>query len=257
MTTLWTRAGLTWRGFALRLWRPALGRRGARALRGAGVLLPVLGLPPAPLPHHPPRLSRRGERALRWNLFWLLARISPSDDVTELLNETLNEITARAQRRQALAWLAAAVWVASNGMLAVSRTLNRACGLKETRPWWRRRLMAIVLTVGFSVLIIGALGLIFYGGAIAEALAERWGSASYLAASGTWCAGCWCRFLVLSFEMVYNYAPNLGRSAREPRTGGRRARSPASPSSSAPRSASATISPTSSPTPRPTAPWGR
>ena len=56
-------------------------------------------------------------------------------------------------------------------MIAVSRTLNTACGLKETRPWWWRRLVAIALTLTFAVLIVCALLLIFYGGAIGETLA--------------------------------------------------------------------------------------
>ena len=76
-------------------------------------------------------------------------------------------------------------------MLAVSRTLNTACGLKETRPWWWRRLVAIGLTLTFAVLIVCALFLIFYGGAVGEALARRgWGSASCSRRSGTSsCAG--------------------------------------------------------------------
>src|SRR6266545_6097490 len=40
-----------------------LGGRGARALRGARLLLSLLRLPPAALPDDAPRLSRRGERA--------------------------------------------------------------------------------------------------------------------------------------------------------------------------------------------------
>src|SRR6185436_7414479 len=110
--------------------------------------------------------------ALRWNLFGFLAGISPSRDVTALLNNTLAEITSARTGTKLYLSLAAAVWVASNGMLAVSRTLNTACGLKETRRWWRRRIVAILLTITVSALIVSALALFFYGGTIGEAIAD-------------------------------------------------------------------------------------
>jgi membrane protein len=106
-----------------------------------------------------------------------------------------------------------ALWVASNGMIAVSRTLNTACGLRETRRWWRRRLIAMALTIAFAVLIICALVLIFYGAASADRLADRFGLGPYLPL--LWRVFRWpliLTFVVISFEMIYNYAPNLGES---------------------------------------------
>jgi membrane protein len=66
-----------------------------------------------------------------------------------------------------------------------------------------------LLTVMFAVLIISALTVIFYGGAIADLLAEYVGPFFAVA----WHFLKWplvLSFVVLSFEMVYNYAPNLG-----------------------------------------------
>lgn len=150
--------------------------------------------------------------ALRWNLFWYLARLSPSQEVTALLRDTLNEITVARSGWKLYLSLFAAVWIASNAMIAVGRTLNIACGLKETRRWWKRRLISVALTVIFAVLIICALGVIFYGGAIAGLLAERLGPFVAM----VWHVARWpllLVFVLLSFEMVYNYAPNLGESA--------------------------------------------
>jgi len=214
MTTLWTRAGLTWRGFALRLWGQlwedeVLGRCGELAYFFLFSVFPLLLFLTTLLGY----LAGK-DATLRWDLFWLLARISPSDDVTKLLNDTLNEITAARSGGKLYLSLLAAVWVASNGMIAVSRTLNRACGLRETRPWWKRRLIAIVLTVFFTAQVIAALGLILYGGVIADALAGRLQDGSYLVI--TWHLVRWLLvpiFLLLSFEMIYNYAPNLGDAA--------------------------------------------
>jgi membrane protein len=209
--SLWTRAGLTWRQLGLRLWRQlwedeVLGRCAELSYFFLFSVFPLLLFLTTLLGY----LAGKNE-GLRWNLFWLIARISPSADVTALLNKTLDEIaTARGGGKLYLSLLAA-VWVASNGMIAVSRTLNRACGLRETRPWWARRLVAMGLTVAFAALIIGALGLIFYGGEIADALAEHLEIGPYLVA--LWHLARWLLvscFLFLSFETVYNYGPNVG-----------------------------------------------
>jgi membrane protein len=96
-------------------------------------------------------------------------------------------------------------------MIVVGRTLNQACGLRETRPWWNRRLTAIVLTFAFSALVVAALVLILYGNAIGGSLAARVGLGWVFQL--LWNLLQWplvVLFLVVSFEMVYNYAPNLG-----------------------------------------------
>jgi membrane protein len=216
MATLWTRAGLTWKQLGWRLWRQIyedelLGRCAELAYFFLFSIFPLLLFMTTLLGYMAeanPRLQR--------SLFHYMARVSPSGDVTALLNRTLMEIRAARTGTKLYLSLAAAVWVASNGMLAVSRTLNIACGLKESRPWWRRRIMAVSLTLAFSVLIVCALFLIFYGGALGEAVADRLGV-------GVLFSVAWHVFLrwplillfvVLSFEVVYNYAPNLGATQR-------------------------------------------
>jgi membrane protein len=216
MATLWTRAGLTWKELGHRLWRQVyedelLGRCAELAYFFLFSVFPLLLFMTTLLGY----LAEANPR-LEQTLFRYVARVSPSHDVTALLNQTLVEIrTARTGIKLYLS-LAVAVWVASNGMLAVSRTLNIACGLKESRPWWRRRLVAVLLTLGFSVLIVSAMLLIFYGAAVGEAIADRLGV-------GILFSVVWHLFLrwplilffvILSFEMVYNYAPDLGRRQR-------------------------------------------
>jgi membrane protein len=214
MATLWTRAGLTWRQLGVRLWRQVyedelLGRCAELAYFFLFSVFPLLLFMTALLGY----IAEANPR-LQESLFRYVARVSPSRDVTALINHTLTEIrTARTGTKLYLS-LAAALWVASNGMLAVSRTLNIACGLKETRPWWRRRLTAVLLTLGFAVLIVSALFLIFYGAAVGETIADRLGVGVVF--SAVWHVFLrWpliLAFVILSFEMVYNYAPDLGRT---------------------------------------------
>jgi membrane protein len=49
------------------------------------------------------------------------------------------------------------LWSASSLFVAVMDTTNVAYGVRDTRPWWKRRLMAIVLTLLETILIISAL----------------------------------------------------------------------------------------------------
>ncbi|HKI06293.1 MAG TPA: YihY/virulence factor BrkB family protein [Thermoanaerobaculia bacterium] len=213
MTSLWTRAGLTWKQLGMRLWRQIwedelLGRCAELAYFFLFSIFPLLLFLTTLLGY-----LAQASTSLRWNLFWYLARVSPSRDVVALLNNTLTEITVARTGAKLYLSLAVAVWMASNGMLAVSRTLNTACGLKETRKWWRRRLIALVLTCTVTVLIVCALALIFYGGTIGETLADRLGIGAAFAI--TWKVVQWLLVLVfaaIAFEMVYNYAPNLGDS---------------------------------------------
>lgn len=214
MTSLWTRAGLTWKELGRRLWRQIyedelLGRCAELAYFFVFSIFPLLLFLTTLLGY-----LAEAHPAIRWDLFRYLARVSPSRDVTDLFNKTLAEIRSARTGTKLYLSLAAAIWVASNGMLAVSRALNTACGLKESRPWWRRRIMAIVLTLTFSVLAVTALGMIFYGREIGEALADRMGIGVYF--SALWHVYLrWLLillFAVLSFEIVYNYAPNLGQT---------------------------------------------
>lgn len=212
-TALWTRAGLTWRQFLLRLLRQiwedeVLGRCAELAYVFLFSIFPLLLFLTTLLAY-----LAEVNPALRFTLFAYLARVSPSSDVTELLYGTLREIAAARTGTKLYLSLLTAVWVASNGMLAVGRTLNTAMGLKETRRWWRRRLIAIALTLTFSVLIVCALVLIFYGATIGETIAARLGIGWVFAMAWHFCQ--WpvvLVFVLISFEMVYNFAPNLGKS---------------------------------------------
>jgi membrane protein len=64
-----------------------------------------------------------------------------------------------------------ALWAGSNGMASVIAALNVAYDVEEWRPWWQRRLLAVLLTVAFSGLIIATLTLLVFGPKIGGMLA--------------------------------------------------------------------------------------
>ena len=210
MPTLWTRAGLTWRELGMRLWRQiweddVLGRCAELGYFFLFSVFPLLLCLTTLLGY-----LAGASAQLRWTLFWYIARLSPTQEVTSLLANTLNEITVARSGPKLYISLLLAIWVASNGMLAVGRTLNAAYGFRETRRVWIRRPIAMGLTVIFAVLVAGALALVFYGGLIADALAARVVFGPFLLF--LWQLLRWplvIAFLVLSFDIVYNFAPNL------------------------------------------------
>jgi membrane protein len=214
MTSMWDRGGLTWRQLLVRVWREVWidqvpGRCAELAYYFLFSVFPLLLFLSSLLGYLAGPESR-----LRRVLFRQLEHLSPAPDVTELLRRTLDQIIAgRGGARLSLSLLVA-LWVASAGMLAVARTLNSAFGVEESRPWWRRRLVAVGLTVGIAVLIICALAIIFYGHQIGQALAASLGIGPAFIVF--WRALRWLLvvgFSLLAFDAVYNFAPDTGRGA--------------------------------------------
>jgi membrane protein len=147
---------------------------------------------------------------LRNTLLTDLARLMPVS-AYELVARTLSEISRAANGGKLIFGVVAALWAASNGMSAIVSTLNVAYRVRETRPWWKSRvLVSVGLTIALSVLILLALTLVLFGGQIGEALASRMGmSAAFTLA---WKIVQWpliIFFMLLAFAMVYYFAPNL------------------------------------------------
>ena len=146
---------------------------------------------------------------VREKLISYLGSVMPSSAI-ELVHTTLNEITQARSGGKLSLGLLAALWAASNGMGAMSDTLNAAYGVEETRPWWKVRLTAVVLTVALSIFIIIALVIVLYGGGIGERLAAYLGLGA--AFTVVWKILQWpiaLIFLLVTFTMIYHYGPNV------------------------------------------------
>lgn len=96
-------------------------------------------------------------------------------DAARTVQRTLGEVLQG--NRTGLLSLGAlvALWAGSNGMASVMSTLNVAYDVKESRPWWKRRLLAIVLTVAFSLFVVATLTLLVFGPKIGAAIAGWFG----------------------------------------------------------------------------------
>ena len=146
---------------------------------------------------------------LRRNLLTYLRAIVPVS-ASDLINTTVDEISKKSSGGKLSFGLLTSLWFASSGMGAIIEGLNVAYDVKETRAWWRRTLLAILLTIALAVLIITALSLMFYGSRIAEAIANHYGFGA--AFTTVWKVLRWVFvivFVFLAFELIYYFAPNL------------------------------------------------
>lgn len=152
---------------------------------------------------------------LRTKLLSYLATVMPYAAVT-LVRTTLDEISQSAGGGKISIGILAALWAASNGMGAISDTLNAAYGVKERRPWWKVRLVSIGLTIMLSILIVLALAIVLYGGRIGDALAAHFGFSTALTLG-------WkilqfpiaLAFILLTFDLIYYFAPDDRRRGRK------------------------------------------
>lgn len=152
---------------------------------------------------------------LRNKLITYLATVMPSSAIT-LVHTTLEEISQASGGGKLSLGILAALWAASNGMGAISDTLNDAYGVKEQRPWWKVRLVAIVLTIAVSILIVVALAIVLFGGQIGDRLATHFGFSGIFTI--VWKILQWpiaLFFLLLTFDLIYSFAPDVRRRKRK------------------------------------------
>ena len=140
---------------------------------------------------------------LRAELFDYLKQIMPATAFT-LVETTINEVMTESSGGKLTLGLFIALWSASAGLDALRGALNEVYNLKETRPWWKTKLISLLLTLGIGILILLALALIFYGSQTLT-LVLPFDSPYVLKPLG------WLIILIilsLAFALLYNFSPN-------------------------------------------------
>lgn len=152
---------------------------------------------------------------LRNKLITYLAAVMPGSAIT-LVHATLDEISGGASGGKMSLGILAALWAASNGMGAISDTLNAAYGVKEQRSWLKVRLVSIFLTIALTVLIVVALAIVLYGGHIGDRVAAYFGFSEAFKIG--WKILQWpiaLLFLLLTFNLIYYFAPDVRNRKRK------------------------------------------
>jgi membrane protein len=209
MRSVWRLEGVTWKAFAKRVWEQIVedrvtGQAAQLAFYFVLAVFPLLLALTALL-----GFFLQSEATLREALQKYLTSVAP-ESVSGLLERTLHEVASGSSGEKLSIGFIAALWAASNGMAAIIQAFNIAYDVKETRAWWKQRLVAIGLTVGFLVLITSALALLVYGPALIHWMAEHLGFGGVFTVLGMvleWLV--LLVFLVVAFNILYLYAPNI------------------------------------------------
>jgi membrane protein len=104
---------------------------------------------------------------------------------------------------------AGAIWAASGAMGSVIQAVNTAYETGETRPFWKKRILAIVLVVLAGTTILALAVLIVFGGPIGQAIADKAHVGS--AFTVVWSIARWPVAFVailLLFALIYSLAPD-------------------------------------------------
>jgi membrane protein len=137
-----------------------------------------------------------------------LGTVAPRELVA-LLRSQLAQISSGSQASLLTLGIAGAIWSSSAAMVAIIDALNHAYDVTERRPWWKRRLVALGLTIALATFIIVSLALVLIGPDAARRVAGWMGLAP--AAVLLWSLLRWpvmIALIVLGIDLVYYFAPN-------------------------------------------------
>ncbi len=141
-------------------------------------------------------------------LLLALAAVAPTEMV-DLLRTQLDAVAEGSHASLVTLGIVGAIWSSSAAMVAIIDALNRAYDVGEWRPWWKRRLVAIALTIALALFLLTAFVMVLLGPEVITALADRLGLAP--GAQVAWRILRWPVLVccvVLGVDLVYHFAPN-------------------------------------------------
>ena len=145
-------------------------------------------------------------------LLHYLALVVPAS-AYQIVVETFNKTTAASSSGKIGFGLAAALWSASVGFAAIQDTLNIVYKVKETRPYWKARGSAILVTVLLAVIVTLTLGTLFCADFAVHFARDHIGervtqiSAVVALRSAGWIVT--LGLLILLFAVIYFFAPDV------------------------------------------------
>lgn len=144
----------------------------------------------------------------RQELFVYLREVMPGSAIT-LIEQTLSEVVQQSSGSKLTFGFLLALWSASAGIDSVRIVLNDIYDLKETRSWWKYKLVSVLLTLGLTILVIFVIATIFYGSHFLTSVLASAG----LETVAPYTANALSFILIiaamlLAFAFLYAFAPN-------------------------------------------------
>jgi membrane protein len=136
-------------------------------------------------------------------------RVMPPSALT-LVETTVREISAQSGGWKVGLGMLLALWSASGGMSALMDALDYSYRVKESRPYLKRKAIALGLTVAIVTLSSVDLGIVLYGGRLAEIVGQRTGLSRAMVT--LWQLADWPIALILvlfSLALIYCVGPDV------------------------------------------------
>lgn len=144
----------------------------------------------------------------RAELFFYLQQIMPRS-ASELVRTTIEEIRQNSTGGKLTIGILIALWSASAGMDSLRIALNSVFKFRESRAWWKTKLISIALTFLLTLLITLALGIVFYGWQFVSFLFSLIGipvASPYLLLLLEWAIT--LLVLLIVFDLLFNVLPD-------------------------------------------------
>ena len=137
-----------------------------------------------------------------------LGRVAP-EAVTQIVGQRLHDLATSNSVGLLTVGGAGAIWAASNGIVKLMEVLNTTYDVKESRPFWKVRGLAILMTIAAAALsIVAALGMVAVP-AFADMLGEPLGTVVLVL---RWpVAGLLIMFV---WALLYYFCPDVKQSFR-------------------------------------------
>jgi membrane protein len=139
----------------------------------------------------------------------VINRVAPGE-IVQMVRDQITELATGNSGGLLTVGVLAALWTSSSALTAIVSTLNRAYEVTESRPWWKVRLIAIALTIGMAIFIIGAMVILLAGPAITRYIESTMGFGS--AAASVWAVLQYplvFAFGSLGIALIYYFAPDV------------------------------------------------
>jgi membrane protein len=137
-----------------------------------------------------------------------LGTVAPSAMV-DLIRGQLESVSEGCNAGLLTLGIAGALWTSSAALVAIIDALNRAYDITEWRSWWKRRLLAIGLTVGLAFFILISTTFVLVGPDVVKVIAGWMGLAPAVATVWAWLR--WPVIIVcvvVGLDLVFHFAPN-------------------------------------------------
>jgi membrane protein len=157
-----------------------------------------------------------GSEELASEVLGYFRQVVPEEAYGIIETFTANIISGRAEAPGLLSFgILFTIWAASGAFAALINALNRAYDVQETRPFWKVRGIAILMTLGLSVLVLVGVLLLVVGEPIGKTVANIFGLGDLFLL--VWDIARWpvaLLFMVLTVALLYYFAPDVEQPFR-------------------------------------------